>query len=190
MILLIDNYDSFTFNLYQMIELGGVRCQVVRNDQISIAEIEKMSPTRIVISPGPGTPLSAGVTLAVINHFADKIPLFGVCLGHQAIGHAFGGRVIKAPMVMHGKKSKVRHDGRGIFCGLQSPLEVTRYHSLIVERDTLPECLEVSCQTDDGIIMGLRHRSLPVEGVQFHPESIATENGQIMIDTLIHQLGA
>ena len=190
MILLIHNYDSFTFNLYQMIELGGMHCQVVRNDQISISEIEKLSPTRIVISPGPGTPLTAGVTLEVIRHFAGKIPLFGVCLGHQAIGQAFGGHVIKAPKVMHGKKSQVRHDGRGIFFGLQSPLEVTRYHSLIVERETLPECLEVSCQTDDGIIMGLRHRFLPVEGVQFHPESIATENGQIMIDTLIQKMGA
>jgi para-aminobenzoate synthetase component 2 len=189
-ILLIDNYDSFTFNLYQMILSGGCGCQVVRNDQISIAEIETLAPKKIVLSPGPGNPLSAGITLTVIEHFAGKIPIFGVCLGHQAIGQAFGGKVVRAKTAMHGKRSRITHDGRGIFAGLSDPMIVTRYHSLIVERASLPDCLEVTSQTDEGLIMGLRHRSLPVEGVQFHPESIATENGQLMIDTLIQKVGA
>jgi anthranilate synthase/aminodeoxychorismate synthase-like glutamine amidotransferase len=190
MILLIDNYDSFTFNLYQMIEIGGAHCQVVRNDQITIAEIENLKPDKIVLSPGPGNPMSAGISLSVIQHFAGKIPIFGVCLGHQAIGQAFGGKVVKAKKAMHGKRSKISHDGRGVFNGLLHPIMATRYHSLIVERESLPDCLEITCQTDDGVIMGLRHRFLPIESVQFHPESIATENGQLMIDTITQKVGA
>ncbi len=185
MILLIDNYDSFTFNLYQYIEELGHRCKVIRNDEKTVEQIAKLKPSRIVLSPGPGDPDSAGVTLQVIRELQGKFPILGVCLGHQAIGQAFGGRVIRAPMMMHGKLSAVTHDGRGIFKGVASPFQATRYHSLIVEKKTLPKCLKITATSSDGLIMGLRHKELPVEGVQFHPESIMTEGGKAMIGNFL-----
>lgn len=193
MVLLIDNYDSFTFNLYQIIASLGVPCRVERNDAITVEEIEEINPAGIVISPGPGHPRDAGVTLSVIKHFAAKIPIFGVCLGLQAIGESFGGRVVRAKSIKHGKLSKVYHDGRGVFSRLQSPILATRYHSLVVDRETLPSCFEISSYTKDGLIMGLRHREYPVEGVQFHPESVATEGGREIIQSFlsnIYQRGA
>lgn len=185
MILLIDNYDSFTFNLYQYIEELGHRCKVVRNDEKTVEQIRKLKPSRIVLSPGPGDPDSAGVTLQVIRELQGKIPILGVCLGHQAIGQAFGGRVIRAPMMMHGKLSAVKHDGRGVFKGVASPFQATRYHSLIVEKKSLPKCLRITATSADGLIMGLRHSELPIEGVQFHPESIMTEGGKSMIGNFL-----
>jgi anthranilate synthase/aminodeoxychorismate synthase-like glutamine amidotransferase len=183
MILLIDNYDSFTYNLKQCVETVGRSCLVIRNDAISLSEIAAMSGLdAIIISPGPGRPFEAGISLEAIRRFAGQIPILGVCLGHQAIGEAFGGRVIRAPRPKHGKLSAIRHAGRGIFEGLKAPLRVTRYHSLIIERSSLPSCLEITAETADGLIMGIRHRGLPggapVEGVQFHPESVATEKGE------------
>jgi len=189
MILLIDNYDSFTFNLYQLIVSAGAPCLVVRNDQITISEIEALAPKKIVLSPGPGNPLSTGITLSVILHFAGLIPIFGVCLGHQAIGQAFGAKVIRAKTAIHGKRSKILHNGTGIFENLPPSIMATRYHSLVVDRASLPDCLEVTSQTEDGLIMGLRHRSLPIEGVQFHPESIATESGELMVETFLRRVG-
>lgn len=180
MILLIDNYDSFTYNLAQYLGQLGQQVEVRRNDQITLEEIEALAPERIVISPGPGIPQRAGVTVPLIRRFAGKIPILGVCLGHQAIGHAFGGRVVRAPVLMHGKTSEVAHDGRTIFRGLPQGFPATRYHSLIVERKGLPRELEISAETDDGIIMGLRWKKrgvAPVEGVQFHPESVLTASG-------------
>ena len=177
MILLIDNYDSFTYNLAQYLGQLGETLEVRRNDQISIEEIDRLGPERIVISPGPGTPRRAGITIPVVREFAGRIPILGVCLGHQAIGEAFGGRVIRAPQIMHGKVSAIRHDGKTIFRGLPQGFAATRYHSLIVERKSLPDVLEISAETEDGIIMGLRHRKMNVEGVQFHPESVLTEVG-------------
>ncbi len=177
MILLIDNYDSFTYNLAQYLGQLGQRLDVRRNDQITLDEIETLAPERIVISPGPGIPQNAGITIALIRRFAGKIPILGVCLGHQAIGHAFGGRVIRAPHLMHGKTSEIRHDGKTIFRGLPQPFTATRYHSLIVERKSLPKELEISAEASGGLIMGLRHRRLKVEGVQFHPESVLTDAG-------------
>ena len=181
MLLMIDNYDSFTFNLVQYFGELGASVKVCRNDAISVEEIERLKPDRIVISPGPCTPNEAGISLAAIRRFAGSIPILGVCLGHQAIGQAFGAKVIKARRVMHGKVSSVRHDGRGVFAGLPESLAVTRYHSLAVERASLPGCLEVSAQSEDGEIMGLRHRELRVEGVQFHPEALLTEHGHAML---------
>lgn len=181
MILLIDNYDSFTYNLYQYLCELGAEVVVRRNDKIMLDEIAELAPERIVISPGPCTPHEAGVSIDLIRRFAGEIPILGVCLGHQAIGAAFGGRVVRAPVVMHGKLSRVRHDGRSLFDGLPQDFTATRYHSLIVERETLPECLEISAETADGIIMGLRHRDLAVEGVQFHPEAILTEHGHELL---------
>jgi len=182
MLLVIDNYDSFTYNLVQYLGELGETIEVRRNNRVSIDEIEnQLRPERIVISPGPGTPDDAGVSLKVIEHFAGKVPLLGVCLGHQAIGQMFGGRVIRAPELMHGKASEIRHDGKTIFTGLADPFKAGRYHSLIVERETLPSCLEVSAFTADNIIMGLRHRELKVEGVQFHPESILTNDGKKLL---------
>jgi para-aminobenzoate synthetase component 2 len=177
MILLLDNYDSFTYNLAQL--LGQLQQEVVvrRNDRITCDEIAALAPERIVISPGPGTPRRAGITLELIRRFAGQIPILGVCLGHQAIGEAFGGRVVRAPYLMHGKTSEIRHDDRGVFRGLPNPFTATRYHSLIVERRSLPRCLEISAETPDGLIMGLRHRRFAVEGVQFHPESVLTDTG-------------
>jgi para-aminobenzoate synthetase component II len=182
MLLVIDNYDSFTYNLVQFLGELGETVEVRRNNRITVDEIEmQLRPERIVISPGPGTPNDAGVSLRVIERFAGKIPLLGVCLGHQAIGQIFGGRVIRAPELMHGKSSEICHDGKTIFAGLDDHFLAGRYHSLIVERETLPDCLEVSAFTSDDVIMGLRHRELKVEGVQFHPESILTPDGMKLL---------
>ncbi|PKM44584.1 MAG: aminodeoxychorismate/anthranilate synthase component II [Firmicutes bacterium HGW-Firmicutes-8] len=181
MILMIDNYDSFTFNLVQYLGEIGEDIKVYRNDKISLEEIIQMSPDHIVISPGPCTPNEAGVSLELIGKLGGKIPILGVCLGHQAIGQAYGGNVIRAQNLMHGKTSVIHHDGKTIFEGIESPFTATRYHSLIVERDSLPECLEISAWTEQGEIMGLRHKEHVVEGVQFHPESILTEHGKKLL---------
>ncbi|ABK43636.1 anthranilate synthase, component II [Magnetococcus marinus MC-1] len=181
MLLMIDNYDSFTFNVVQYFGELGAEVVVHRNDKITVSQIEALNPSRICISPGPCTPSQAGVSLETILCFADRVPILGICLGHQAMGQAFGGKVIRAPYVMHGKTSQVLHDNRGVFKGLANPLTTTRYHSLIVERESLPECLEISAETEDGLIMGLRHKTLPIEGVQFHPESILTQQGHDLL---------
>lgn len=181
MIVVIDNYDSFTYNLVQYLGELGAEPRVYRNDQVSLDDIERMQPDAIVISPGPGTPEDAGVSLAAIRRFAGRVPILGVCLGHQCIAAAFGGRVVRARELMHGKVSTVVHDGRGLFAGVPSPLTACRYHSLIVDRETLPDCLEVTAATEAGEIMGLRHRSWPVEGVQFHPESVFTPSGKAIL---------
>ena len=182
MLLVIDNYDSFTYNLVQYLGELGETVEVRRNDQVTVDEIETdLRPERIVISPGPGTPDGAGISLNVIERFSGRIPLLGVCLGHQAIGQAFGGKVVRAPQLMHGKVSEICHDGKTIFSGLEDHFLAGRYHSLVVERDTLPDCLEVSAFTNDDIIMGLRHQELKVEGVQFHPESILTGDGKKLL---------
>lgn len=178
MVLLIDNYDSFTYNLYQYLSELGADVTVARNDKLSLAEIEALAPERIVVSPGPCTPAEAGISVEVIRRFADRMPILGVCLGHQCIGEAFGGIVSGAGEIVHGKTSLIHHNGQGVLKGLLSPFSAIRYHSLIVERATLPEELEVTAWTDDGLIMGLRHRTFPTEGVQFHPESILTEVGK------------
>jgi para-aminobenzoate synthetase component 2 len=178
MILVIDNYDSFTYNLVQYLGELGAEIRVARNDQITIDEIEKLAPERIVISPGPCDPDLAGITLDVIRRFAGAIPLLGVCLGHQAIGQAFGGTVVRAPYIMHGKTSQILHDGRTVFEGIENPFTATRYHSLIVDRASVPPVLEISATTSDGLVMGLRHREFICEGVQFHPESIMTGAGK------------
>jgi len=185
MILVIDNYDSFTYNLVQYLgELGG-KPEVVRNDQTTVEAIAKQAPERIVISPGPKTPSEAGICLEVIKAFSGRIPILGVCLGHQAIGQAFGGEVIRAPELMHGKTSEIEHDGKTIFEGLPNPFPATRYHSLIVERKTLPDCLEISAITFGGLIMGLRHKEMKVEGVQFHPESVLTQAGKQLLGNFL-----
>jgi len=181
MLLMIDNYDSFTYNLVQYFGELGQDVRVFRNDEIGADEIARLAPDRICISPGPCTPNEAGVTLELIGRFAGSIPILGVCLGHQAIGQAFGGHVVRAKSLMHGKTSAIVHTSGGVFTGLPSPFTATRYHSLAVRRETLPECLEISAWTEDGEIMGLRHKSLAVEGVQFHPESIATEHGHELL---------
>jgi anthranilate synthase component 2 len=181
MVLMIDNFDSFTYNLVQYLGELGAEVKVVRNDAVSLADIERITPAHIVISPGPCTPNEAGVSLAAIERFGERIPILGVCLGHQAIGQAFGGKVVRAGKVMHGKVSRVSHDGRGVFRGLPEGFTATRYHSLVVERASLPACLEASAESEDGEIMGLRHRELPVEGVQFHPEALLTEHGHAML---------
>ena len=187
MLLVIDNYDSFTYNLVQYLGELGAQIEVRRNDQVTVAEIEsRLNPDRILISPGPGTPERAGISMKVIEHFAGKIPMLGVCLGHQAIGQAFGGRVVRAPRLFHGKRSVVRHDGRTIFQGLDASFEAGRYHSLIVESDTLPDALEISAATPNGTIMGLRHRKFKVEGVQFHPESIMTTVGKTLLQNFLN----
>ena len=180
-ILMIDNYDSFTYNLVQYLGELGAQLEVRRNDQIALDEIERLAPERIVISPGPKTPSEAGICLDVIQNFSGRFPILGVCLGHQAIGQAFGGKVIRAPEIMHGKTSLISHDGKTIFSGLPNPFPATRYHSLIVERDSLPDCLAVSATSPDGLIMGLRHKTLKVEGVQFHPESVLTDAGKQLL---------
>jgi para-aminobenzoate synthetase component II len=177
MILLLDNYDSFTYNLAQYLGQMGQTLEVRRNDQITLDEVAAMRPERIVISPGPCTPKEAGISVALIQRFAGEIPILGVCLGNQAIGAAFGGKIIRAKKLMHGKTSEIEHDGRGVFENLPKPFTATRYHSLIVERKSLPSDLEISAETDDGVIMGLRHRKFRVEGVQFHPESVLTTSG-------------
>jgi anthranilate synthase component 2 len=181
MLLLIDNYDSFTYNLYQYFCELDQQVEVVRNDKISVEEIEKLRPERIVISPGPATPLQAGISNQVIRRFGPRMPLLGVCLGHQCIGYSYGGTVSQASMIMHGKSSRVHHNGQGLFNGLPQPLSVIRYHSLAVQPQDLPACLEVTAWTDDGTIMGLRHRSHPVQGVQFHPESFMTQSGKELL---------
>ena len=181
MLLMIDNYDSFTFNLVQYFGELGAEVQVFRNDQVSVERIEALAPAGIVLSPGPCTPNEAGVTLDTIQRLAGRVPILGVCLGHQAIGQAFGGKVVRAKQVMHGKVSRIRHDGRGVFSDIEDNFIATRYHSLVVERESLPACLEVSAQSEDGEIMGLRHRSLDVEGVQFHPEALLTEHGHRLL---------
>jgi anthranilate synthase/aminodeoxychorismate synthase-like glutamine amidotransferase len=185
MILLLDNYDSFTYNLAQYLGQMGQELEVRRNDKITIEEIEQLKPKRIVISPGPCTPKEAGISVPLVEHFAGKIPILGVCLGHQAIGAAFGGRVIRAPKLMHGKTSEIEHDGKTIFRGLPQKFTATRYHSLIVERKSLPQSLEISAETADGTIMGLRNRKLRVEGVQFHPESVLTEAGFRLLENFL-----
>ncbi|MBS4179279.1 aminodeoxychorismate/anthranilate synthase component II [Lederbergia citrea] len=185
MILMIDNYDSFTYNLVQYFgELGEVII-VKRNDEISIEEIEKLAPDHLVISPGPCTPDEAGISLDTIRYFAGKIPILGVCLGHQAIGQVFGGVVVKAERLLHGKTSPIFHDGKTVFTGVDQPFRATRYHSLIVKKEGLPDCLEVSAWTSEGEIMGIRHKELPVEGVQFHPESIMTESGKQLLQNFL-----
>ena len=185
MLLLIDNYDSFTYNLAQYLMELGAEVRVTRNDALTLDEIVRLRPAHLVISPGPGTPDEAGISLAVIRQLAGKLPILGVCLGHQAIGQAFGGRVVRAPRVMHGKTSEVLHEGRGVFRNLPNPLVATRYHSLVVEPETLPACLLVTARTDRGEIMGLEHRELPVFGVQFHPESITTPEGKRLLGNFL-----
>ena len=181
MLLVIDNYDSFTYNLVQYLGELGERIEVRRNDEVAVNQIEAMKPDRVLISPGPGRPSDAGITMTVIEKFAGKLPILGVCLGHQAIGEVFGGRVVRAPTLFHGKSSRVQHDGKTIFDGLKNPFPAGRYHSLIVERETLPDELEISATTPNGTIMGLRHRKLKIEGVQFHPESIMTTEGKKLL---------
>jgi len=181
MLLMIDNYDSFTYNLVQYLGELGEAVRVVRNDEKTVAEIEAMAPERLVLSPGPCTPNEAGVSLALIERFKGRIPILGVCLGHQAIGQAFGGRVVHAKTLMHGKVSRIHHSGKGVFAGLPTPYDATRYHSLAIERASCPADLEVTAWTEDGEIMGVRHRSLAIEGVQFHPESILTEHGHALL---------
>ena len=180
-VLLVDNYDSFTYNLYQYLGELGADVSVVRNDALTVDEALALCPDRIVISPGPGTPDQAGISLPLIARSAGRVPLLGVCLGHQSLGQAFGGRVVRAPKLMHGKTSSIHHDGRTIFAGLEVPFTATRYHSLVVAPESVPECLEVSAWTEDGVVMGLRHRELPLEGVQFHPESILTSEGKALL---------
>ncbi len=188
MILVIDNYDSFTYNLVQYFGMLGAEVAVYRNDAISLDAIGALSPAAIVISPGPCSPEKAGISVDVIRRFHDRVPILGVCLGHQAIGHAFGARVVRARRIMHGKTSPIRNDGRTIFRGLPSPFEAGRYHSLLVERESLPECLTVSADTEEGEIMGLRHRDYPVEGIQFHPESILTPKGKRIIRNFLDSI--
>ncbi|MFO0146780.1 MAG: anthranilate synthase component II [Betaproteobacteria bacterium] len=185
MLLMIDNYDSFTYNLVQYFGELGEDARVARNDEITLEEIDALRPARICISPGPCSPTEAGISLPVIERFAGKVPILGVCLGHQAIGHAFGGKVVGARRLMHGKADAVTHEHEGVFAELPSPFVAARYHSLAVERESLPECLEITAWTSDGEIMGLRHKTLAVEGVQFHPESIATEHGHLMLKNFL-----
>ena len=187
MILVIDNYDSFTFNLVQYLGEMGQELKVFRNDAITVAEIEKMKPRSIVISPGPGRPEDSGIIIEAIKTLSGKIPILGVCLGHQAIGAAFGGQVVSAPQIMHGKTSEIFHDGKTIFEGLENPFIATRYHSLVVAPDTFPGCLEISARTKDGVIMGLRHRTMVIEGVQFHPESILTDVGKRLLSNFVNR---
>ena len=185
MLLMIDNYDSFTYNLVQYFGELGEDVHVVRNDEITLEGVERLNPLRIVISPGPCTPKEAGISVPAIQHFAGKLPILGVCLGHQSIGQAFGGNIVHAKQLMHGKTSPIKHLNRGVFTGLPDGFTATRYHSLVIERGSLPDCLEVTAWTDDGEIMGVRHKTLDVEGVQFHPESILTEHGHAMLKNFL-----
>jgi anthranilate synthase component II len=187
MLLMIDNYDSFTYNLVQYFGELGADVRVFRNDEIDVAGIARLAPDQLVVSPGPCSPAEAGISVAAIREFAGKIPLLGVCLGHQSIGTAFGGRIVHAKKLMHGKTSPVHHKDMGVFRGLPNPLTCTRYHSLAIERESLPDCLEITAWTDDGEIMGVRHRTLAVEGVQFHPESILTENGHQLLKNFLDE---
>jgi anthranilate synthase/aminodeoxychorismate synthase-like glutamine amidotransferase len=188
MLLMVDNYDSFTYNLVQYLGELGEEIRVFRNDKITLEEIEEMKPERIVISPGPCTPNEAGVSIDVIRHFAGKVPILGVCLGHQSIGAAFGGTIVRAPRLMHGKTSTIHHDGRGVYEGLPNPFEATRYHSLLIKKASLPECLEITAWTDWDEIMGVRHREHIIEGVQFHPESILTTVGKDLLKNFLRLL--
>ena len=185
MILLLDNYDSFTYNLYQYISELGAGVRVLRNDQATVAEIEAMAPERIVISPGPGTPKEAGISIELVERLAGRLPILGVCLGHQCIGEAFGATVAGAGEIMHGKSSTIEHDGKGVFRGLPNPIEAIRYHSLAIQPDSVPESLEVSAWSDSGVIMGVRHREYAIEGVQFHPESILTADGKAILKNFL-----
>jgi anthranilate synthase/aminodeoxychorismate synthase-like glutamine amidotransferase len=185
MIVVLDNYDSFTYNLAQYLGELGADVAVFRNDEVSCEDLFALSPSHIVISPGPGVPDQAGITIELIQQAAGRVPLLGVCLGHQAIGQAFGGRVVRARQVMHGKASRIRHDGLGVYQGIEGPFAATRYHSLAVEEETLPGCLSVTARAEDGEIMGLRHRELPLEGVQFHPEALLTEHGHKMLQNFV-----
>ena len=192
MLLMIDNYDSFTWNLVQYLQTLGAEVKVIRNDELSVAEVEALDPSHIVVSPGPCTPNEAGISVAVIERLGPRVPVLGVCLGHQGIGQAYGGDVVRAKTIMHGKTSKIRHEGQGVFTGLPDAFEATRYHSLVVSRETLPACLEITAWSDheDGSfdeIMGLRHREHPVEGVQFHPDSILTEHGHAMLKNFLER---
>jgi anthranilate synthase/aminodeoxychorismate synthase-like glutamine amidotransferase len=185
MVFVLDNYDSFTYNLVQYMGELGAEMTIRRNDELTPDEVESLHPDRILLSPGPCTPQEAGISIPLIRHFAGKVPILGVCLGHQAIGAAFGGKVVRAPKLMHGKTSEVIHDGRSLFSGIASPMTCTRYHSLIVAEDGLPRDLEITARTEDGIIMGLRHRKYRVEGVQFHPESVLTHDGKQLIQNFL-----
>ncbi len=185
MVLVIDNYDSFTYNLVQYLGELGAAVEVFRNDQITLDEIAARRPDHILISPGPCTPSEAGICIALIERFKGEVPIFGVCLGHQSIGAAFGGEVIRHHTIMHGKTSMIHHQGQGVFAGLPDPFEATRYHSLVIRRDTMPECLEITAETDDGTVMAVRHRDYPIEGVQFHPESALTEHGHAMLSNFL-----
>jgi anthranilate synthase component II len=188
-LILIDNYDSFTYNLVHYLGELGTPSEVIRNDKISVADVLKKKPSAIVLSPGPCTPNEAGVCLDLIQAAAGQVPILGVCLGHQAIGQSYGGKIIRAPAPMHGKLSEIHHKGQGVFQGLPERFEITRYHSLIIERETLPDCLQITAETDDGIIMGVQHREHPVHGVQFHPESIASEHGHDILANFLKLAG-
>jgi anthranilate synthase/aminodeoxychorismate synthase-like glutamine amidotransferase len=184
-ILLIDNYDSFTFNVYQYLCQLKAKVRVVRNDEVTLARIKRMRPEAIVISPGPGNPDQAGISMATVQEFGASTPILGICLGHQSIAQSFGGRIVRAPRLMHGKMTDVWHAKRGLFKGLPNPLTVTRYHSLLVERDSLPRCFRITAETEEGLIMGIRHKRYPIEGVQFHPESYMTQSGMLMLDNFL-----
>lgn len=185
MLLVIDNYDSFTYNLVQYFGELGAEMEIFRNDQISLSKIRKLKPERICISPGPCTPNEAGISNEVVLEFGPRLPVLGVCLGHQCIGHSFGGKVVRADRLMHGKTSMIHHDGKGLFKGLSNPFEATRYHSLLIKPDTVPDCLEVTAKTEEGEIMGVRHREYPIYGVQFHPESILTTEGKMLLKNFL-----
>ena len=189
-IVVIDSYDSFVYNIVQYLGELGAEPVVVRNDAMTVAEVEALSPDGILLSPGPGRPEDAGIICEAISHFAGRVPVFGVCLGHQAIGHVYGGSVVRAPELMHGKTSMISHRDTGVFTGVATPVEATRYHSLVVERDGLPACLEITAETGDGMIMGLRHRDFDVEGVQFHPESVLTSAGHRMLGNFLARCGS
>ncbi|MEY2711406.1 MAG: hypothetical protein RL487_1189 [Actinomycetota bacterium] len=189
-IVVIDSYDSFVYNIVQYLGELGAEPVVVRNDAMTVAEVEALSPDGILLSPGPGRPEDAGIICEAISHFAGRVPVFGVCLGHQAIGHVYGGSVVRAPELMHGKTSMISHRDTGVFTGVANPVEATRYHSLVVERDGLPACLEITAETGDGMIMGLRHRDFDVEGVQFHPESVLTSAGHRMLGNFLTRCGS
>lgn len=185
MIIVIDNYDSFTYNIVQTLGSLGAELKVFRNDQVQVADIAVLNPDRLLISPGPCTPTKAGISIEAIRYFSGRIPVLGVCLGHQSIGEAFGGKTVRAARLMHGKTSLITHDGKGVFTGIPSPFEAMRYHSLVIDEDTLPDCLEITARSDKGELMGVRHKSLPVEGVQFHPESIMTPEGVTLLKNFL-----
>lgn len=188
MLLLLDNYDSFTYNIYQLLSSLGASVEVIRNDQITVEEIASRGYEAVVISPGPGVPAEAGITEALISHLKGKLPILGICLGHQAIGEVFGGKVVGVGEIVHGKTSPLRHNGKGLYAGLSQNIPIGRYHSLIVDRECLPDCLEITSELDNGMIMGLRHREYDIEGIQFHPESILTLQGKVMLENFLNHL--